>query len=551
MSEPSKPPPQEDQGSLEKFQQDMDDVQDQSLPRTTNSRDERRTMLEMWRSGRRLSDGASLELRNSLEKQISERNLPNWKKTVGSSRSSQTYISCLIDDLQWALTNLDAPVDMNHLEEMAIFIHESQSGDSRGYHHVGRVFEVSAGSSPIQLLAAFFRDTVNHFIDGQLSPRQEQLLQNAFLPNSFKVNPAIFEDDMMRMVAKVFGYEANENLEELIFRWRHGMDVFLSAIVTVNFLREKLTRKQLAEVLACMEGTIPFREREESGELPIDKLYHRLVQVNEEYALEFSEEELELSCQQAADLHNRYLGNFVTTDSHTYLDHLWSLLPEQYASLRRHTLYSLDDFYFAVLDMRKFTTSVEKMVTYATFRGIPPESEIQELQTLFLRNHRLGLAYLKVRTVGLGMIVAFATLTGGAQVPKSLFFGDMQPNDKAQMTCLADALPELESIAPDCDPLVYHILSKGRVADTTFDQRNAPVSAFVYGTLGEAGLATAFEHCVHPMTKESSWTLLESLPYPLVETVGHGVSSVAISRAGLVNAILNELAARTQQSKHA
>ena len=504
-------------------------------------------MLEEWRSGRRLSDGASLQVRKSLlQKEMSEdRRLPNRKKTVRNSIGSKTYISSLIDDLQWALTNLGAAVDMHHLEEMAVFIHESTSNlNRRGYHNLGRVFELSGGSSPIQLLAAFFRDIVDHFIDGQSSPRQEQLLQNVFLPNSFKLNPAIFEDDMMRIVASVFGYEANADLEELNFRRRHGMDVFLSAIVAVNFLRDKLTRKQLTGLLACMEATIPFQD--ESGEIPIDKLYHRLIQVNEEHAVGLSEAELELSCQQAADLHNRYLGNFATADSRKYLDHLWSLLPELYASLRRHALYTLDDFYFAVLDMRKFTASAEEMVTYATFRGIPPESEIQEFQTMFLRNHRLGLDYLKVRTLGVGTIVALATLTGSANVPKSLFFGDMQPNGKAQMTCLEDGLPTLESIASDCNPLVYHILSKGRGAETTFDQRNAPISAFVYGTLGEAAVATAFEHCVHPMTVESSWTLLESLPYYLVETVGHAVASVAVSREGLVNERLRELAERIQ-----
>jgi hypothetical protein len=534
----SRPPP-EVQGSVARFERDMNDANHPS------------SMLEEWRSGRRLSDGASLEFRNSLEKKMFQRHLPNWKKTVRNSRGSQTYISCLIDDLQWALTNLDAPVDMHHLEEMAIFIHESLSTDSQSYDHVGQVFEVSAGSSPIQLLAAFFRDTVNHFVDGQLSPRQERLLQNVFLPYSFKVNPAILEDDMMRMVASVFGYKANEDLEELIFRWRHGMDVFLSAIVAVNFLREKLTRKQLAELLACMEATIPFRRSDESGELPVEKLYHRLAQVNEEHALGFSEAELELSCQQAADLHNRYLGNFATTstDSHKYLDHLWSILPERYTTLRRHTLYSLDDFYFAVLDMRKFTASYEKIITYATFRGVPPESKIQEFNTLFLRNHHLGLEYLKIRALGLGTIVAFATLTGGAHVPKSLFFGDTQPNRNAQMSCLADGLPELESIASDCNPQVYHILSKGRGADTTFDHRNAPVAAFVYGTLGETGVATTFENCVHPMTAESSWTLLESLPNDLVGTVGRAIANVAMSRAGLMNEILGELAERTQSER--
>ena len=503
--------------------------------------------LEEWRSGRRLSTGASLQVRKSLEKQMSLCHLPNWKETDRKVGGSQTYISGLIDDLEWALTNLDASVDRHHLEEMANFIYESLSGDWQGYHNVRLLFQISAGSSPIQLLAAFFRNTVDHFIDGELCPRHKRLLHNVFLPNSFKLNPAIFEDEMMIIVARVFGYEANAGLKNLTLNWRQ-MDFFLAAILAVKFLGEILTRKQLTELVACIEASIPFRETGESGELPVEKLYHRLVQVNVEHALGFSEAELELSCQQAADLRNRYLGNFATTDPAKYLDHLWSVLPEMYASLRRHAMYSLDDFYLAVTGMRKFSALVK--VRFATFRGVPPESEIQEIQIMFNQNHQLGLDYLKVRGLGLGTIVALATLTGSAHVPKSLFFGDMQPNEKAQMTCLADGLPELESIASDCNQQIYHILSKGRGEDTPFDQRNAPVAAFVYGTLGEAGLEIAFEHCVHPMTVESSWTLLESLPYHLVETISHAVAIVALSRAGPLNEMLRELAERTQ-SEHA
>ena len=500
--------------------------------------------LEEWRSGRRLSTGASLQVRKSLEKQMSLCHLPNWKETDRKVGGSQTYISGLIDDLEWALTNLDASVDRHHLEEMANFIYESLSGDWQGYHNVRLLFQISAGSSPIQLLAASFRDTVDRFIDGELWPRHKRLLHNVFLPKTFKLNPALFDDEMMIVVATVFGYEANADLQQLTLNWRQ-MDYFLAAILAVKFLGKILTRKQLTELVACIEASIPFRETGESGELPVEKLYHRLVQVNVEHALGFSEAELELSCQQAADLRNRYLGNFATADPANYLDHLWNVLPEMYPGLRRHAMSSLDDFYLAVIGMRKFSALVK--VRFATFRGVPPESEIQEIHTVFNQNLQLGLDYLKYKGLGLGTIVALATLTGSAHVPKSLFFGDMHPNEKGQMTLLA--IPELESIASDCNPQIYHILSKGRGVETTFDHRNAPVAALVYGTLGEAGSDIAFEHCVYPMTVESSWTLLESLPYHLVETISHALASVAISRAELVNDLLRELAERTQSER--
>ena len=167
---------------------------------------------------------------------------------------------------------------------------------------------------------------------------------------------------------------------------------------------------------------------------------------------------------------------------------------------------------------------------------------MQNFHSRFLENHAAGLAYLKTISLGLGIIAAFATLTGGADVPKSLFFGDLQPVQVSQKTVrLGDGLPEVGTLAADCNPEVYKILKWGRVAETSFDYRDAPIAAFVYGSLGEAGQSAAFEHCIHPMTTESSFKLLEALPYKVVEAVGQEVANVAASRADMIFEILENM----------
>ena len=585
-----------------------------------------KTMLEVWRSGRRLSDGASRTFqRNYSQRALSSRSLastviqedsahetdddkalPVWKRTVRNCRSSQTYVSCLIDDLQWALMSLGSTraQDLQYLEDMAIFIHDSQSVESRLYHNIARVFEVTGGASPIQLLAAFFRDTVHHFIDGEITTlvlqKMSTLQHYAFVPNTFKVNPDLFQQDaendieadahngvngtdshstsgstssassnnkimkLTLMVVKLFGYKPNLDLETF-YQWKHGMDVFLSCLVAVQYLQDALDLKQLAELITCLEGTINFRTPDKTtGHTAVEQLFHRLTAVNTEYKLGLTETEMELACQQSADLHNRLLGSFVTHDPQTFLDHTWSLLPEQNINLRKTYLYSLNDFYSAVMNMKDFMVNSKTLVMYSSFRGIPPTWEMEEFQRLFQNNHDLGLAYLSSMLSGVGIIVAFATLTGGADVPKSLFFGDLQNRSSSSTTqqqeegeggstptnvrsnpfCLGDGLPRLMEIADDCKPQIYDILKEGRLVETTFDHRNAPISAYVYGTLGEREQQHVLEHCIYPMTTESSWALLELLPIDLVKAIAREVANVAVSRTHLVYDVLMELSQR-------
>jgi hypothetical protein len=270
--------------------------------------------------------------------------------------------------------------------------------------------------------------------------------------------------------------------------------------------------------------------------------------------------EMERTCQMAVDLHNRFMGTFSTPDQDKFLDFTWSLLPEQYESLRMTDLYSLIDFYFAVWDMQRFVSKVDQSLTFASFRGIPQEWEIQEFTSFFTANQILGVAYLKVKTLEVALITALATLTGGANVPKSLFYGDLkhqtnQENISAsthmqllqeKTPSLGDGLPYVNKmkIDPGCNSQVFEILNSGRSMETSFDKRNAPVATYVYGKIGECGLSTAFEQCVHPMTEESSWKVLLSLPYDVVKVVGREVANMAPSRAEFIEEVLQDLATR-------
>jgi len=518
-----------------------------SLQKPPEPKPDSRTHLEAYRSHRRLSEGASGEFRRLLRKD--SKHLPIWNRTKRENRSSQTYISCLIDDLSWALKFMEVPIDWKHVEEMAVFIHETQSSSSRGFHNVEHAFEVTGGASPVQMIAAFFRDTVVHYVDGGINPKQKQLLEGVFIPNTYKICPEFLEDEMFRMVMELFGIRTSESVEDQ-YELDRGMDILLSAIIVVKFLRDYIPKWQLAQIIVCMERTIPFRGQDDLGRSASDGLYNRLVDVNQSFKLGMPEGELEMTCQMATDLSNRIMGIYAAPDPDKFIAQTWGLLPELYSALRQNSLYSLKDFYFAVWDMHRFVESVDPSI-YDTFRGIPKEAEIIDFQKAFVKNQTVGATYLKLKVVEVATLTALAILTGGADVPKSMFYGDL---GLREMPALGDTLPQLdprEVARHGCYVEVYDMMYKPRTMEASFDQTNAPIAAYIYGMIGELTLKLVFEKCVHPLTTEGSWDLIELLPFDVVDTIAKEIGHVAPSRADRLEETLFELRNNSSLSRMA
>jgi hypothetical protein len=109
---------------------------------------------------------------------------------------------------------------------------------------------------------------------------------------------------------------------------------------------------------------------------------------------------------------------------------------------------------------------------------------------------------------------------------------------------LGDGLPPLEigTIATDCYIIgVYELLRCGQTRLNSFDHRKVPVAYAYHGSIEEEGLKATFARCVSPLTEETSWNILKSLPYHVVEAVRREVSGVAPSRAERVQKLLRNL----------
>jgi hypothetical protein len=533
-----------------------------------------------------VSKGASTELILRLRNNNNNNNRPTLDRQSfhgGSSSSSSSiprrnidgsYISSLIQDLMWAVSELQlttasssaataTTATTTKAENWAIFLHGCLTRDSRGYHGIRHVFEICAGASSLQFLAAAFRNAISyHSIDqdtAQFSPmnarREQELLHGIFVPGTLILAETTLVDASDLLVADIFNFKRGSDLKQ--FQGLHGaIDVFLSAILASRLLKYSLPLAQIAQIATCLEATIPFRtiqkqqQQQQHGHAhttttPLDILYARLAQCNETYGLQLTKGQLVETLQQAADLQNRSVGNMVTDDIAEFLDHTWSLLPEQHSSLRRHALYTLADYYAALYSMTELIRGLQPSTVYVSFRGVPNKDEMRVFHERLQCNLVTSTVYLRVRLFSVAMVSALACLTGGGG-PKSFFFGDIPSADR-QTERLGDGLPKMMIDSENGDKEgvsqhdeVYDILCGNRMSDTGFDTQNAPLAAYLYRQLGCPAIVKALEHAALPMTEDSAWALLQSLPPAVVGAVGAEVGRVAVSRRKGIERLLGE-----------
>jgi hypothetical protein len=484
-----------------------------------------------------MSDGGSLVVSTTSQSQsFSER------RATAEDSASQTYITSFIDDLKSSLQALGSDPDPRQLEDWATLIHECLSTESRKFHSVHHVFEISAGCDPLQLLAAFFRDTINCSADGGLTPRQAAYVEGILSRDKQYLAPT--DDSVVLLIMDIFGLKQEQCICDY-----EGINIYLSAILMARVL--PLTEHQIFKVAALLEATIPFRGPNEIGETALDILFQRVIAVNARRKLGSTEDEIVDLIQRAADLNNRTLGNFASEDAVYFLDHTWSLLPEHSKALRRSLLYTVNDMCQACDEMLRFLEGLDSSVVFQSFRGVPPDDETSFFEQRLSSNLEKGIKYIRAQLLSTAIVSAVATLTGG-DAPMSFFAGDL-PTHKYRSVRLGENFPTFSyQKLYNCDRDVYLILTRGRQLEQSFDTRNSPIAAFVYATLGDGGVARALHECHQfPLTPEESQQLLRRLPRSNVMMIALDIAAIAVSRAEAIEDMLGELFGEDSNAKTA
>lgn len=528
------------------------------------------------RSNNALKRMSTVDSRNRFIKMLEAKTLTSFRtlnQRKVENNKPQTYMSRLFVTFRDCLEQLGADdVSDRKLEAMAVLIHECMSGDSRNYHSVQHVFEISKDFSenPIAVLAAMFHDCIYYNVDGALSPMQEEVLHGCFQLSdaasgnsnastshtgmTCRAHMKCQTDTALCMVETIFGFEHGEEITG-----QKGLNEFLSAVVAVRQLHSHLNLAQCAKIAGCIAATIPFKNKPVEGKKTyMEQLFDNMVKTNDYFELGMPEEEIVETVQIAAQVANADIGNFGSDDIYYFLDNTWSLLTETNTTLRRSFLFTVIEFQHSLFKMNGFFHFLDPAAIFASFQNVPDSKEITKLTDQARKNLEMGQKYVGAKLLSASVLAAFATLTGG-DAPLSLFVGDL-PSRHHQSQSINDALPQagdkplFHSDGDDqqdhLDLVVYQILSGGRRSETSFDVKQSPLGAFLYAVVGDRGLSMILENRnIYPMTENDAVELLSCLPREVVRYLAKTIATVAISRADAIMEVVDNLPVKCRSSE--
>lgn len=389
-----------------------------------------------------------------------------------------------IQKLTWALESLNAVVHHSVALDISSLIIQAMSGPWRHYHTPQHVFELCNSDDPIEVLAALFHDIVYVQVDGHihlnlslyLAPYIKQtgrkivLRQAGDMPKNLEVD----------IVMSIFGVCPGDDLLPHM-----GQNEFLSALVAARILKPLLPLSQIAEVVTCIEATIPFRAPEAEGITAIASLQHRLTETSDRFALTLSAQEIETTMLRAVRLANRDLSGFATPSPAIFLDNTWSLLPEFNHALKNQFSYTVRDYRMALHKMEVFLNYLSPHDIFHQFQAEPTDEIYRKWIETANYNLSVGRLYIGSKLVSIAILEALAARYG-LNTQLSTFMGDL-PSGSVCPPRLSDFLPTVpKPYQPrtDVERDVMVFLEVGRHRDTDYDVPNSPLSTFLVKELG-------------------------------------------------------------------
>jgi hypothetical protein len=426
--------------------------------------------------------------------------------------------------LSGSLEKLGKLVDPSVLERCALVIHRAMAGDARWFHTSDHVITLARGGGPIESLAALFHDVVYLQVDQGL-PAELATHVSAYIAADaagVTVLPAPAGASTSEDVFEVFGVKAGDRLSVYA-----GANEVASALVAAGTLRDILSAREVVEIAACIEGTIPFRNKDAEGNGPMDRLFHRLCALDARRSLGMGEAGCETAVKQAVWLANRDVEGFADPDAATFLDGTWQLLPESTPSLRNADVYTVTQYRTALSKMAGFLGGLDGGRVFQRFRGTPPDAEYEELRSRVKQNLEISVRYLRIKLLAMGYIESLALATGG-DAPLELFMGSIQENGHRLERHLP---PSPAGWPPGVHPVLWSLVQSGRRAPSSFDLQHAPLSAFLYSRLGDAQLPDAWAQADRLFRGEiGPLEFLKTQPRELVQAVIQAASHIASTR---------------------
>ena len=382
-----------------------------------------------------------------------------------------------------ALSALHCPATPAEIERWSVIVDEAMAGRARLFHTHDHVFELTQTADPIEALAALFHDIVYVQVDQGLSSRIAQIVSAyADLEQGAYVLKPLKDDVPAQLTYELFGVQAGARLTPMT-----GLNELLSALVAARALSAQLSLGPVAQIVTCIEATIPFRGHDAEGRTPFSRLADRLRQVNTRLSLGLDDKEITAAIHRAVRVCRRDVSGFADADSARFLDNTWKLLPETNPALRAPDVYSIREYRTALQKMEAFLSTLTADRVFLQYEGEPSIEDHRKLLEVTARNLEFAGRYLRAKLYPVAILEALAVETGG-DAPLELFTGGLPKPPLGGGKRLEPYLPPAEDTAQDQDPTLRAVLAFGRASETSFDLRASPAAAFLYRSFGEAAV---------------------------------------------------------------
>jgi hypothetical protein len=298
-------------------------------------------------------------------------------------------LDCLVSSIE----QLGGRVDLPKLEQIAELIIQTMRGPWRFFHTSEHIFEVGGSVDPIEVLAALFHDLVYVQVDqgvsfnisSALSPFVKEVRSQLVIRDESELP----DDPMYHLVASVFGFIPGKALSPF-----GGQNEFLSGVIAAKCLEAFLLPSTIAEIVACIEATIPFRPASPRGLSAIELLHQRLVSANRDFNLGWSDAQTIEIVKRAVRLANRDVENFASPNSSNFLDNTWNLMPETNHELSNVNSYTVGGYRRSLQKMEGFLNFLKPELVFQQFMQEPDDETYANLIARTRKNIAVAKLYL-------------------------------------------------------------------------------------------------------------------------------------------------------------
>jgi len=436
-------------------------------------------------------------------------------------------LDCLVSSIE----QLGGRVDLPKLEQIAELIIQTMRGPWRYFHTSEHIFEVGGSVDPIEVLAALFHDLVYVQVDqgvsfnisSALSPFVKEVRSQLVIRDETELP----DDPMYHLVASVFGFIPGKALSPF-----GGQNEFLSGVIAAKCLEAFLPASTIAEIVACIEATIPFRPASPRGLSAIELLHQRLVSANRDFNLGWSDAQTIEIVKRAVRLANRDVENFASPNSSNFLDNTWNLMPETNHELTNVNSYTVGGYRRSLQKMEGFLNFLKPELVFQQFMQEPDDETYANLIARTRKNIAVAKLYLGIKLITIAILEALSYRLG-RDIPLSTMMGELRAPG-FQTSVLEDYLPNRQiayALENQLQREVLDLLEIGRNQESPYDIKNSPVSTFIIKSIGfaetENFLKKAHEFFAGHISSEE---FLSYCAPDVIDTITSGVMKLFDSR---------------------